>query len=208
MTGWLIALALTLAVGLALWRFGHMPRVAREPVLAALLLGLGGYALQGSPGLPGKPAKPRAAQPKVDEATLAKRQELGSRFGSDVAWLIASEGMMRAGLTEAGVGYVKRGLRDYPNSPDLWTGLGNALVVHAGGQASPASVYAYHRAMAIAPDSPAAPFFLGLSLAQSGRLEEARATWAAMLARAPADAPWREDIALRLRAVDMLLKAR
>jgi cytochrome c-type biogenesis protein CcmH/NrfG len=206
--GVVIAAGIALVICALLWRFGKLPRVAAEPVLAALVLGLAGYVAQGSPSLPGHPVKARAASPKIDEEALAKAREMGPRFGNDVAWLVASEGMMRAGATEAGVGFVKRGLRDYPNSPDLWVGLGNALVAHAEGQASPAAIYAYKRAAQIAPESPTPPFFLGLALAQSGQLDEARSIWAELLARAPKDAPWRADVEERLAVLDMLIKSR
>lgn len=206
--GWIAAIALAVIAGALLWRFGGLPRLAREPVLAALALGLAGYALQGNPYLPDHPVRPRAAAPKVDEDALDKARDMGPRFGGDVAWLVTSEGLMRAGATEASVGIVRRGLRDYPKSPDLWVGLGNALVAHAEGQISPAAIFAYERAAALSPQSPAPPFFMGLALAQSGRFEEARASWAGLLARSPKNAPWRADVEQRLNALDQYMKSR
>ena len=52
---WLwILLAAALTVGGILW-FGKLPAASRPLAGAAVMLGLAGYALQGSPSLPGKP---------------------------------------------------------------------------------------------------------------------------------------------------------
>jgi cytochrome c-type biogenesis protein CcmH len=53
-----------------------------------------------------------------------------------------------------------------------------------------------------APNSAGPPFFLGLAMIQSGRLGEGRAMWADLLARSPADAPWRADLEKRLGELD------
>lgn len=202
--GWVIVLALAIIAGAALWRFGKLPRVAREPVLLALMLGIAGYALQGSPGLPGHDVVARPQTAPFDEKAVLLRNQLGQRFGREAAWLIASDGALRAGLTQSAATYVKSGLRDYPNSADLWVGLGNALVAHGEGQVSPAAVYAFRKAATIAPDAPGPAFYLGTALAQTGDLEKARTIWAALLARSPADAPWRQDLAMRIAMIDAM----
>lgn len=50
--GWLFAFLFAALCFAGLWKFGRMPRVALELALAALLVGLAGYAWQGSPSLP------------------------------------------------------------------------------------------------------------------------------------------------------------
>ena len=55
MTGWIIAFGIAILAMAALCFIGRIPRVTREVVAAALLVGLAGYAWQGSPALPGKP---------------------------------------------------------------------------------------------------------------------------------------------------------
>ena len=49
------------------------------------------------------------------------------------------------------------------------------------------------------------PESLGLAMAQSGRLAEARGLWAELLARSPADAPWRADLEQRLQKLDAFI---
>ncbi|WP_171131574.1 cytochrome C biogenesis protein [Sphingomonas sp. ID1715] len=196
--GWLIVLALALIAGGALWKWGKLPRSAFEPVGAALLLGLAGYALQGSPNLPDKPVQSPESVAKFDEKQAETRAQMGQRFGSGPQWLVAADGAMRAGVPQAAVTYIKSGLKENPRDPDLWVGLGNALIVHNGGMVSPAATYAFQRAADIAPNHPGPPFFMGLAMAQSGQFAQARAIWTELLARAPADAPWRADLEARL----------
>ena len=81
-------------------------------------------------------------------------------------------------------------MREHPGDPQLWIGLGNALVDHAG-VLTPAAEFAFERAAELAPGHPAAPFFLGLALARSGDRAGAVKLWRKMLAEAPADAGWR-----------------
>ncbi|MFD1611592.1 tetratricopeptide repeat protein [Sphingomonas tabacisoli] len=197
--GWVIMFALVAIVGAALWKSRHLPRAAFEPIAAALLLGLAGYALQGSPGLPSHRVTPPDDTSKANETEIEIRNEMGEqRFGSGPSWLMAADGAMRAGSPMAAVTYIKSGLKQNPNDPDLWVGLGNALVVHNGGMVSPAATYAFQKAAQIAPEHPGPPFFMGLALAQSGQFAQARAIWTELLKRAPADAPWKADLEQRL----------
>jgi cytochrome c-type biogenesis protein CcmH len=64
---------------------------------------------------------------------------------------------------------------------------------------------AFRRAEAAQPANPGPPFFLGLALAQSGRLQEGRTVWVDLLSRTPADAPWRADLMLRLQELDQFI---
>lgn len=196
--GWLVIVGLVLLVGAGLWKWGKLPRSAFEPVAAALLLGLAGYALQGSPAMPGKPVAAKQQSAAIDEAEVATRGKMGQRFGSGPQWLIAADGAMRAGVPQAAVTYIRSGLKENPRDPDLWVGLGNALIGHNGGVISPAASYAFQRAAEIAPQHPGPPFFMGLAFAQSGQFAQARAIWTELLARAPAQATWRADLEARL----------
>jgi cytochrome c-type biogenesis protein CcmH/NrfG len=197
--GWVIVLAFVAIIGGALWKWGRLPRAAFEPIAAALLLGLAGYALQGSPAQPGHPVKAQDTESRADEAQIAVRKEMGqARFGQGPSWLMAADGAMRAGSPLAAVTFIRSGLKENPRDPDLWVGLGNALVVHNGGMVSPAATFAFQKAARIAPQHPGPPFFMGLALAQSGQFAQARAIWSELLRRAPADAPWRADLEQRL----------
>jgi cytochrome c-type biogenesis protein CcmH len=153
-----------------------------------LFVGAIGYAVQGQPDLPGAPAQSTEAA-NVLPLAEARRAFFG-RFTPEETWLGMSEALARDGQGADAVGILQNAVRRYPNDPQLWIGLGNALVDHARGLTPPAE-FAYRKAAELAPGHPAAPFFYGLALARSGDRQGAVAIWKRILAKAPADAPWR-----------------
>ena len=195
---WLwILLAAALTLGGIFW-LGKLPAASRPLAGAAVMLGLTGYALQGSPALPGKPV---VAAPEPDgfgEAITDRQQGMANRFGPAAQWIGMSDGFMRTGKTELAAQSLEKGLEKYPDNVDLWVGLGNALVAHGGGVMSPAAALAFDEAAKRDPNHPAPPFFAGLAMAQSGDLKGANAVWSQLLARSPENAPWRQDLELRL----------
>jgi len=195
---WLwIALAALLAAGGMMW-LGRLPAAARPLAGAALMLGLAGYALQGSPALPGKPVAQVEEPDGFGEAIADRRQGMSERFGPAAQWLAMSDGFARTGKTALAAQTLEKGLERYPDNVDLWVGLGNALVAHGGGAISPAAALAFDEAAKREPGHPAPPFFAGLAMAQSGDLKGANAVWSDLLARSPAEAPWRADLEMRL----------
>lgn len=57
------------------------------------------------------------------------------------------------------------------------------------------------RGLAVDAGDPRLRYLTGLAEARAGRNENARATWTALLAESPANAPWREIVEQRLRAL-------
>ncbi len=111
-----------------------------------------------------------------------------------------AEALARSGDTENAVNLLQNAVGKYPNDPQLWVGLGNALVDHAQVLTPPAQL-AYQRAAELSPGYPAAPFFYGLALARSGQPEAAVAVWRRILADAPANASWRPLIEAGIAAL-------
>jgi cytochrome c-type biogenesis protein CcmH/NrfG len=201
--GWLILLLLAAALFAALWRFARIEKGALQLLAAGLLLAMAGYAWQGRPGLVGAPVPPPERQRLPDTAFAETRHAILGRFDTADRWLTIADSYHRSGKTQDAVGVMRSAIRIYPRSPDLWIGLGNALVVHGGGM-SPAAELAFRRADEIAPNNPATGFFYGLALAQSGRLEEAERVWRAILLRIPAQVSWRPMVEERLAVIDEL----
>jgi cytochrome c-type biogenesis protein CcmH len=184
----LAILLLLLAVSLiALWLLGVRGGLLKATA-AALFVGAMGYAVQGQPDLPGAPAQSSEAA-NVLPLAEARRAFFGN-FTPEESWLTMSEALARDGKGADSVGILQNAVRRYPDDPQLWIGLGNALVDHARGLTPPAEL-AYRRAAELTPGHPAAPFFYGLALARSGDRQGAVAIWKRILANAPANAPWR-----------------
>lgn len=201
--GWLVMLALTAIAGALLWRFATLSRAAKELMAAALLLGIAGYAWQGTPGERGHPKPAKAAETQPDSAFALERQAVLGRFGGGAQWLDYADALHRMGYDRSAVTAIKSGLRQHPNDADLWVGLGNALVLHGDGLVSPAAKLAFAQAARLSPEHPGPPYFLGLAYAQAGQMDQAAEIWRSLLARAPADAPWRKDIADRLATIEI-----
>jgi cytochrome c-type biogenesis protein CcmH len=187
MNGWII-LALLFAAALgSLWLLK-----VRGPLLmfaaSAMLFGGVGYALQGHPTYAGSPRAAVTAEPPIPLTNI--RHDFFGHFTGEESWLSISEALARTGDTEGSVNVLQNAVGKYPGNAQLWMGLGNALVDHAGGL-TPASQFAFQRAAELAPGHPAAPFFMGLALARSGDKEGALALWKQLLADAPANAGWR-----------------
>ena len=198
MSGWVILAALIALSLAAFWLFGLRGAMLKLAA-AALLLGASGYALQGRPGLPGSPRKTNASNEAIP-LTAARHVFFGEFTGSE-HWLLMSESLARRGNTADAAGILRSAVREHPGDPQLWIGLGNALVDHAG-MLTPAAEFAYARADELAPGHPAPPFFLGLALARSGDRVAAVRIWKQLLAEAPADASWRPLVEDAVAALD------
>lgn len=195
--GWLLLFILAaLSLGL-LWLLGIRGGLLTASA-AALMIGASGYALQGSPDLPGS----RAAAGEGHDffpVTEARHAFFGY-FTPAESWLRMSEALERDGDSESAVGILQNAVKRYPGDPQLWVGLGNALVDHARMITPPAEI-AYKRAEQLSPGYPGPPFFYGLALARSGDRQGALALWQNLLKTAPAKADWRPLVEQGVKAL-------
>ena len=185
--GWLV-LVFLVAAAVATLRLLGVRGGLLTACAAALLLGAAGYALQGRPNLRGVPA---AGSEVADVFPLTEaRHAFFGNFTPAESWLRMSEALARDGKSADAVGILENAVRRYPGDPQLWIGLGNALVDHARGLTPPAEL-AYQRAAELSPGYPGPHFFYGLALARSGDRQGALTEWRQILAAAPKDASWR-----------------
>ncbi|OYW47434.1 MAG: cytochrome C biosynthesis protein [Novosphingobium sp. 12-63-9] len=204
---WVVVLLIGVAVFAVLAFVLKMPRAGWEVTGAALLFGISGYALQGHPTMAGAPKAPVENEKLADATLIKQRQEMGAGFGKGQSWLILADGLTRQGQYKAAADILGKAVAENPKDADLWVALGNALVGHSDGLITPAAQFAFQKAATMSPEHPGPPFFMGLALAQSGRLAEARAIWAELLKRSAVDAPFRVDLEARLARIDSMLAA-
>jgi len=204
MSGMWISVLLALAVAAGLILVARPVRGALYLIGVAMLVGLAGYAWQGSPGLMGSPTAPGAHKRGGDTLFAHERKVWLETVGFDALQLDGADAFIGNGDPDYAVGLLHAYLGHEPNSMMLWLGLGNALQAQADGALTPPAHYAFERAAQAAPDHPAPPYFLGLAYLQMGDVDGAEATWRALLAKAPANAPWRDKLAARIALLERL----
>lgn len=208
MMGWLVLLAIALATALLLWRIGYPRKLWTIPA-TALMLGAAGYAWQGSPGLAGHPVAAEARAGQVDPNLVALREAMFGKFGTNAwSYATAADRMTLSGKPDLAVAVWQGAVRKVPNDAALWTGYGVALAEHDGMQVSPASRFAFERAMALWSQHPGPPFFYGLALIRADKFAEARPLWEKAVALTPKDASYRDELVVRLFLLDRLLAGR
>lgn len=200
----IIIIIVALAMGGTLL-FARPKRGGIELLAAAFCIGLAGYAWQGQPLEPAAPKVNTAATGNPNDEAVALRQAMGNKFSGSRDWLVIADAQSRQGKFANAAALLRNAVRENPDDVDLWLALGNALVGHGDGFISPAAMFAFQKAADVSPGHPGPPFFMGLSLAQSGRLDDARTIWQELLERSTEDAPWRPDLEERLARLDAAL---
>jgi len=175
-------------------------------LLAALVLipagGVGFYVWRGFPEMP-------SATLQVRQAMGEQEDELLNRLRERLATADASTEVGRQGFILLGNAERNRGR--WAEAAAAWErALGARFDVELAGDLAEVEIERgetaaarrwIERGLAVQPGDPRMRFLAGLSEARAGRNEVARMTWQALLNEAPADAPWREIVEQRLRAL-------
>ncbi|WP_420141048.1 tetratricopeptide repeat protein [Sphingomonas sp.] len=198
MIGWAIPLLCAALLLLALTLLARPGRGALQLTVAFMLLGLAGYAWQGSPGLAGQPARAAADKAREDTLFARERKAFFETMGPDAQMLDMTDALIRNGNPAYAAGLLRGELSRRPRSATLWIAYGHALSEYAGGMVTPAARFAFERGRALAPRNPAASYFLGLALAQSGDLDGAEAVWSGLVPVMTTRPEWRVLLAQKL----------
>jgi cytochrome c-type biogenesis protein CcmH len=116
-------------------------------------------------------------------------------------WTVLAPVLARLGRYDDAVRAYRNAITYAGDSAERRSDLGEALAGAAGGVVTAEAKAEFERAVAKSPDEPRANYFLGLAAEQDGRQADAAAIWRGMLAKAPADAPWRPLIEAALARV-------
>lgn len=204
---WALAIGLAIAAFVTMAFVLRLPKAAWTSVLAALALGLAGYATQGSPDLAGAPSTVAPAAEGSGEAMVElRRAVVPSRFHSGSSRLLIADALARRDRPEDAATMLRGAIREAPRDAESWLALGNALVAATDVRLTPAAQYAYRRAEALAPESPGVPFFLGIAQLQANNFLDARMLWGEALRRAPEGSEERAAIEARVARLDEILR--
>jgi cytochrome c-type biogenesis protein CcmH len=208
MIGLLLPLLCAAILLIALALLARPLRVPLTLPAAFLTLGLAGYAWQGSPNIAGHPVEgqstPRLAQPTLFSE---ERGAFFEKMGAEAQVLDTADALIRNGNPAYAAGILRGALARQGKSAALWVGYGHALAAYADGAVTPAARFAFDRAAALAPQNPAARYFLALSYAETGELDQAEALWRSIEPLMAARPAWRLLLARKLAAVDAIRAA-
>jgi cytochrome c-type biogenesis protein CcmH len=172
----------------------------RRSVTVLALLGLpimavAFYLPLGSPGLGDFPLAQRARAPEVaqplDNLVAQVEAHLEKNPTDGRGWNVLAPVLARLGRYDDAVRAFRNSITYNGDSADRRADLGEALAAAAGGVVTSEAKAEFERAVALNADEVKASYFLGLAAEQDGRGADAASIWRAMLAKAPADAPWR-----------------
>jgi cytochrome c-type biogenesis protein CcmH len=169
-------------------------RLVAVVALVALPLGAGGLYLKvGSPELPGQPLAARAADVQnqsIDHLVGQVEAHLVANPEDARGWEVIAPVYLRLGRFNDAVKARRNLLRLGGETAERQSDLGEALVGTANGIVTAEAKTAFERAVALDSQDVKARYFLGLAAEQDGHRADAVSIWRAMVAGAPAGAPW------------------
>lgn len=183
-------------------------RAAAVLALAGLpLVAIGVYMPLGSPRLQDFPlaqrergSGPGMAQ-SLENLVVQVQQHLEKNPTDGRGWNVIAPVLERLGRFDDAVRAYRNSLTYNGESAERRSDLGEAISAAAGGVVTAEAKTEFERAHALSADDPKANYFLGLAAEQDGRKDDAAKIWRALLAKAPADAPWRPLVQTSLARV-------
>jgi cytochrome c-type biogenesis protein CcmH len=182
----------------------------RAAAVAALtLLPLGAAALYlalGSPSLPDQPLAARVAgargNPSIDTLIAQVEDHLSGHPEDGRGWEVIAPVYLRLGRFDEAVKARRNAVKLNGATAERESALGEALVFAANGVVTAEAKAAFERAIALDANGVQARYFLGLAAEQDGDRTQAAATWRALIAAAPPDAPWLDLLRSALARVE------
>jgi len=160
------------------------------PVVAVAL-----YYPLGSPGLGDFSLAQRARAPNptqsLDNLVAQVEQHLEKNPTDGRGWSVLAPVLARLGRFDDAIRAFRNSMTYDGESAERRADLGETLVGASGGVVTAEAKAEFERAIALNADEVKAGYFLGIAAEQDGHAAEAASIWRAMLAKAPANAPWR-----------------
>ena len=172
----------------------------RRAVSIVALVGLplvaaGLYMQIGYPSLPDFPLTARQQMKPQDasiDRLIARVQDILEKNPKDGrGWAVLAPVLLKLGRVDEAVPAFRNALAYNEETAGRHSDLGEALTAAANGVVTAEAKAEFNRALALDPNESKARYFSGVAMEQDGQPAKAADIWRAMLAKAPADAPWR-----------------
>jgi cytochrome c-type biogenesis protein CcmH len=153
------------------------------------------YAQLGSPSLGDFPLANRTrasvASSSMDKLVAQVETHLEKNPTDGRGWEVLAPVLMKIGRFDDAARAWRNSITYNGESASRRADLGEAMAAANGGVVTTEAKAEFDRAVALDPNEVKARYFVGLAAEQDGRKDAAANVWRAMLASAPADAPWR-----------------
>jgi cytochrome c-type biogenesis protein CcmH len=181
-------------------------------VAAAVLVTLSSMALYlayGQPSMPGFPVAERQSGPLADAPLGQLITKVEARLRAEPrdgdGWAVIAPVYFKLGRYKDAANAFAHAAELKGETLDRLAGFAEATVFAADGIVTEDARLAFQKILKLAPNQPQARFWLALAREQDGQLNEAIAEYKALLAAAPADAPWRSSVEERIAEVSSRL---
>lgn len=176
--------------------------VALGVVAVVTLAGTGLYLKIGRPDVAAAPALkggagPQAAalpgdhpQGEVGAMIAQLEAQMQQQPGNAEGWRMLGWSYLQTGRNAEAAQAYGRAVEIDPGNADYLSAQGEATVLAADGQVTPAAQDIFRRTLAVNAADPRARYFLGVAKDQAGDAKGAMDDWIALIRSAPADAPW------------------
>ena len=185
------------------------PRLRRAVAVLALVglpvVAVAFYLPLGSPRLPDVPLASRAHVPSaaepLDNLVAQVEAHLEKNPTDGRGWSVLAPVLTKLGRFDEAVTAFRNSITYNGDNAARRADLGEAMAAAANGIVTADAKTEFERAVTLDSDEVKARYFLGLAAEQDGRVSDAASMWRAMLAKAPADAPWRPLVQASLARV-------
>ncbi len=166
-------------------------------LVSANLYGLYGHPNDVLAPMVAKTAPQAASIPSagsVDDKIAALASRLNREPGDAEGWRMLGWAYFNTGRYDDAADALSKAVNLAPGDANYLSSYGEALVQRDKGRVSPEALRSFEAALASDPSDHRARFYIALAQEQAGNLQQALDRWLALLADAPADAPWLMDV--------------
>ena len=150
-------------------------------------------------GAEGAADSPHQADMSLDVMTSRLAEKLKSQPDNRDGWVLLGRSYAALGNIDGAKAVFADVVKKWPDDVEVKVAYGEMLMTAANGNITPEARALFAAAVAADPKHPRAQYDLALADAQAGRHQAAYDRWLALLDGAPADAPWRQEVAARVR---------